>query len=176
MEWQGVNLTDFHQKQWQKKSIKNLTWLVLALSISILIAWVIHRVDFQKNRQNQPLVTQLAQLQTQQTQLEQRIEQLKNQAQTAQTQPISKAFLSNALRLLAAIPLKRGGIEHIAISYEQAMQIQISGLLTSEQEFEHLQRYLNQQTQFITQIDTFQTSHDGNIIFTLTIKEKNHED
>lgn len=171
MEWQGIDLTDYSESKWIFTAYNTLKNIVLGLFLIIGMSGLLTFYHLQKNQEIHPLVNQLNELKNEISTLENKLTNLKNNNRMplvfAKSEEITKQ-----LNLIHQLPLKNGGINSVQIYLEKAFYLKLSGKLSSQEDFQKLEKYLNNQNQFEIKTDLINLNNKNEIEFIFTLKQR----
>ena len=143
----GLNLTDFHKKQWTRQRLQQLITMTTVLLISLLGSLFFYQ-------QYQLALSEYQQRHIQTEMI---------------TTPLSQQYIEHALSLIWQIPSQNGGLENVQIYIEEGEKMKLIGKYQSQAELNTLQDYLHAQGKQFT-LD-YLHANESNVEFSLTISE-----
>lgn len=170
MEWQGIDLTDYSESKWIFTAYNTLKNIVLGSFLIIGISGLLTFYHLQKNQEIHPLVSRLNELKNEISTLENKLTNLNNNrtpSKFAKSEEIEKQ-----LNLIHQLPLKNGGINLVQIYLENVLYLKLSGKLSSQEDFQKLEKYLNNQNQFEIKTDLINLNNKNEIEFIFTLKQR----
>lgn len=164
----GLNLTDFHQKQWARQRLQQLIKMTTVLLISLLGSLFFYQQYQLALSEYQQRHIQLNEQKQQLAKVNQLIENLKNQTEMITT-PLSQQYIEHALSLIWQIPSQNGGLENVQIYIEEGEKMKLIGKYQSQAELNTLQDYLHAKGKQFT-LD-YLHANESNVEFSLTVSE-----
>ncbi|KMK52409.1 hypothetical protein RO21_00735 [[Actinobacillus] muris] len=175
MDWQGINLTSYHQQKWLEKSVKHLIFIVICFILAILVAFSLWFFAQKISKNNQSLNQQNKQIKQDIQQIEKKITELQQQAKVKHSsEKLAKAHIIFLLDYIHNLNVQ-GGIELIQLYIETLPKLKLVGKLTHQNQFEQLEKQLKN-IPYTYQLDHFQTNEMGEIEFGLTISLASEKD
>lgn len=170
MEWKGIDLAGSKQNEWVLTSKKTLKKLYVLLIIMVGTSFLLSRYYLQKKQEIFPLILQLNQLKNEHVILTQHIADLQNNA-VHQTFIKSKE-LEESFKLINKFPLRNGGINSIQFYLDNNLYLRIIGKLSSQTDFQKLERFLREQALFDLKVEQVNLNQKNETSFIFTIKYK----
>ncbi|QLB14288.1 hypothetical protein A6B39_01905 [Mannheimia granulomatis] len=169
MEWQGIDLAGNAQSKWIFTTYYLIKKMALVLFSLIGIALFLIFYHLQKKQEIYPLVEQLNQLQTENRALENKIANLQSHNQVSL--PVStKKEIEKFITLIMQLPLKKGGINTIQLYHDNRLYLKISGKISSQEDFQALDKYLKEQQVFELKTDHISVNNKNETEFIFTLK------
>lgn len=170
MEFRSITLTPHPQLYWVGQLLYSLRLLGITLFLGLMLAISIQYYLFSTQAEMSQQQEKLTELMHTNRTLIRQIEQQKQQVSVKkQNETINKNQLAKQLFLLKNLPLSAGGLEIIAIDPKQTKLV---GKSVTQNDFEQLERYLNQQ-KIHYQLVHFQSDEKQKNEFILNFSQEN---
>ncbi len=170
MEWQGINLTNYHQTNWSKKGVSLILQYICLIIITLVTAIII---QFYTNNINNIKKN----YDVQNNKIHQNINNKKNRLdifilkQKIKQHIISSGNIKNILSELRNLP-SNGSIIEVNINHKNRDYFELWGKVKNQEEFDRLSDYLHHLKPYKTSIDMFQTNTNNELEFMIKVIKK----
>ncbi|MDP8078554.1 hypothetical protein [Phocoenobacter skyensis] len=167
MEWQGINLTNYHQEQWLKAiKLRFIQYLIVTLFF-ILDATILYWSSNSVYSQYVGYQTKNSQINKEISNQKMRLARIKLRQQR-KIEAINSQNIEKFLNEIKQIPIN-GIINEINIKHNITDYFLLSGQLDNQQSFEMVTQYLSHLKNITFSVDMLQTNSDYQLDFVIKI-------